>query len=111
MNFLLMDFGTTSIKTSIVDLDTGAFSYIKGHPSVSNLAVMPGRYEISPSSLRERFLSICDFYFAQLGIQFEGIAICSEQNGFVALNQENVPITNYISWKDERYDVAWIRLL
>jgi sedoheptulokinase len=102
MTYLLMDFGTTSVKTALVDLDTGVFSFIKSHPSVPNCAASPRHYEVSPASLHERFLSICDMYFNQLNIQLEGIAICSEQNGFLALNQRGVPITNYISWKDER---------
>ncbi len=102
MSFLLVDFGTTSIKTAIADLDTGTFSHIRSHPSVTSCAKIPGHHEIPPSSLQERFLSISDLYLNQLEVRFEGIVVCSEQNGFVALNRENVPITNYISWKDER---------
>jgi sedoheptulokinase len=102
MNFLLMDFGTTSVKTAIVDLETGRFSYIQSHPSVSNCSEIPTHHEISPQLLKERFLAICDFYFDKLSVRFEGIVICSEQNGFVVLNKENAPLTNYISWKDER---------
>lgn len=101
-SFLLVDFGTTSIKTAIADLDTGTFSQIQSHSSVASSAQELGHYEVSPCSLRERFLSICDLYFNRLGVRFEGIALCSEQNGFVALSSDNLPITNYISWKDER---------
>jgi sedoheptulokinase len=102
MDFLLVDFGTTSVKTAIANLDTGTFSLIRSHQSVPNCTAVSGHYEVPPLALRDRFLSICDMYFNQLGIQFEGIVICSEQNGFVALNQQDQPITNYVSWKDER---------
>lgn len=102
MDFLLIDFGTTNIKTAIVNLDTGKFSHIQSHPSVSNIAAGPGQYEVSPLALQDRLLSLCSFYADQLQIRFEGIVICSEQNGFVALNKENRPITNYINWRDER---------
>ena len=102
MNFLLVDLGTTNVKTAMVNLDTGILSSIRSHPAAPNCAEIPGHYEVSPFALKERFLSICDLYFNQLEVPFEGIVVCSEKNGFMALNTENEPITNYISWKDER---------
>ena len=100
--YLLVDFGTTSVKTAIVDLDTGIFSHIRSHTSVQNCAATPGHYEMPPLSLKERFRSICASYYSEMGLRFEGILICSEQNGFLALDPTGRPITNYISWKDER---------
>ncbi len=102
MDYLLMDFGTTSTKSAIVDLDTGSFSYVRSHPSLSNCSDVPGHYEISPAALLERFNNICAAYYNDLDIHFAGIAFCSEQNGFVALDEHNHPLTNYVSWKDER---------
>jgi sugar (pentulose or hexulose) kinase len=99
--FLLIDFGTTSTKSALVDLATGVFSYVQSHPSVPGLPA-PGRYEIEPAALTARFQDICDLYVNQLGIPFDGIVLCSEQNGFVALDEENRPLSNYVSWRDER---------
>ena len=101
-HFLLLDFGTTSTKTAIVDLDTGVFSQVESHPALPDCSAMPGHYEVSPASLTDRFNSICKFYFEELSVQFEGITLCSEQNGFIVLDRENKPMTNYVSWKDER---------
>ena len=100
-HFLLVDFGTTSTKTALVDLDSGIFSHIQSHPSVPGLQA-PGRYEIEPQALTSRFLGICDLYSNEMGVRFDGLVLCSEQNGFVALDDQNHPITNYVSWKDER---------
>ena len=62
----------------------------------------PGRYEIEPQALTARFLGICDLYARQMASRLTGIVLCSEQNGFVALDDQNKPLTNYVSWKDER---------
>jgi sedoheptulokinase len=99
---LLIDFGTSSIKSAIVDLKSGEFSFVQSHASGECCSALPRHYEVSPSQLRERFIAICDHYLTDLAIDYEGIVICSEKNGFVALDADNSPITNYISWKDER---------
>lgn len=101
-NFLLLDFGATRIKTAITDLDTGIFSHIRSHSFLPNCSEIKGRYEISLPALKGQFLSICDLYHNQLGIHFEGIMICSQMHGFALLDGNNNPISNYISWKDER---------
>ena len=102
MDYLLMDFGTTSTKSAVVDLETGWFSHVRSHAALSNCSDVTGHYEISPAALLDRFNGICASYYRDLGIRFAGIAFCSEQNGFVALDEENHPLTNYVSWKDER---------
>ena len=102
MHYLLMDFGTTSTKSAVVDLDSGTFSHVRSHPSLANCSSTPGHYEISPDALLDRFNGICATYYGELGIRFAGIVFCSEQNGFVALDEHNRPLTNYVSWKDER---------
>lgn len=102
MNCLLLDFGTTSIKSAVLDLDTGVFSRLRTYPAADNLAHTPGHYEVSPRQLHETFLAICDSYAREPGAAFQAIAICSEQNGFVPLDERNEPMSNYVSWKDER---------
>ena len=72
--FLLMDFGTTSLKTAIVDLGTGRFSEVRSHASLAKCSDAPGRYEVSPAALTDRFLSVCDLYFNRLGISFAASA-------------------------------------
>jgi sedoheptulokinase len=99
---LLVDFGTTSVKTAIVDLDTGVYSHVRSHTSVPDCAGTPGHYEMAPLSLQDRFRSICTSYYSGMGLRFEGIFICSEQNGFLVLDPRGRPTTNYVSWKDER---------
>jgi sugar (pentulose or hexulose) kinase len=101
-DFLPMDFGTTSLKTAIVDLDTGCFSLVLSHAALAGSTVAPGRYEVSPAALTKRFQSVCGFYVNLLGTSLDGIALCSEQNGSLARDDYDEPVTDYVSWKDER---------
>ncbi len=98
--YLLVDFGTTSTKSALVDLDTGAFSHPERYPAIPNSAGPPGRCEIPLGALRRRFLEICADGQAQAPLR--GILLCSEMHGFALLDRRGDPLTNYISWKDER---------
>ena len=100
--FLLLDFGTTSTKSTIVDLDSGHFSRPQSHPSIPNAPAPPGHYEIPLDAIRERFIAICEYYYDELRVRFRGIIVCSEMHGFAVLDDDGNPLSNYISWKDER---------
>jgi sedoheptulokinase len=98
---LLIDFGTTSIKSALLDEERGVFSHVRSHGSAPNCATALGHYEVAPAALHERLLSICAAY-SELDVPFAGIFVCSEQNGFVALDGRHQPLCNYVSWRDER---------
>ena len=95
MYFLLMDFGTTSLKTAVVDLDTGRFSHIKSHLSLHNCSTQPGRYEVSPEALTAA--KPCAISTSTSWAWIKGIAVCSEQNGVLVLDEHDRPVTSYIS--------------
>ncbi len=97
---LLLDFGTTSTKSTLVDLETGAFTQPETHSALNNLAEHPGRSEFDLQSVYERFDAICARYYARQ--PFVGISLCSEMHGFAVLDADDRPLTQYISWKDER---------
>ena len=72
MYFLLMDFGTTSLKTAVVDLDTGLFSHIKSHPALPNCGTDPGRYEVSPGACRTDSKPCATSTSNELGVPVRG---------------------------------------
>ena len=100
--YLLLDFGTTSTKSALVDLDTGAFTQPQSHPSIPAVDGRVEQCEIPLLAIRERFLSICRHYYDDLKIPFQGIVICSEMHGFAVLDEDDEPLTHYINWKDGR---------
>lgn len=102
MNFLLIDFGTTRIKVAIVDIDTGKFSRIADFGHLPNCSTQPMYQEISVSEMKSQFLSICSSYYALCDELISGIVVCSQMGGYVLVDKDNQPLTDYISWKDER---------
>jgi sedoheptulokinase len=98
--YLLIDFGTTSTKAALVDLDSGSFSRIQRYAAIPNAAAPAGHHEVPPDAIQQRFLAICTDYWQ--GVAFHGIVLSAEMHGFVILDGNDKPLTNYISWKDER---------
>ncbi|MEE2657663.1 MAG: FGGY family carbohydrate kinase [Candidatus Latescibacterota bacterium] len=100
-NFLAVDFGTTSTKSVLVDLDSGAFSRLERHPSIPSEPTTPGRHQVALSAIAERFQHICASAWSHTS--FEGIVLCSEMHGFALLDDHNLkPLSPYISWLDAR---------
>lgn len=100
--FLLVDFGASHTKAAIADLDTKKIDYVHHYPSLKNCSSASNRYEISTTALHAQFLTIADFYYHQLRIHFKGILLCSQMHGFILLNENQQPLSHYISWQDER---------
>jgi len=100
--YLLCDFGATNVKTAVVDASTGVFSNIRVHSGLGNVSAVRGQYEISLASLRLQFLGILSLYNNQLGVKLEGVFISSQMHGFALVDDSFSPLTDYISWRDER---------
>lgn len=100
MNFLLVDFGTTSTKSALVDVDSGIFSHLRRHAALPALRPVAGRHEVDLAAIGQRFEQICQQAWAEA--PFDGIVLCSEMHGFVLLDPDGKPLTQYISWLDAR---------
>ncbi|MBT3341821.1 MAG: hypothetical protein HN712_13750 [Gemmatimonadetes bacterium] len=102
--FLVIDFGTTSTKSALVDLDSGDFIALQrlsqGAPTRADSAGSNNRHELSLTELLERFSTIC--HDAWQHHHFEGIVLCSEMHGFAVIDEEGKPQTEYVSWLDAR---------
>ena len=104
MNFLLMDFGTSRIKSALLDTVSG-----KIHGLTDRLPAPPavreqGKFEVAPEALQRLFASIVDEYMGKSRI--DGICLCTEMHGFVLLDGAGQCLSNYISWQDERENFA-----
>jgi sugar (pentulose or hexulose) kinase len=100
--YLAVDFGTTSTKSALVDVETGALADVRHHPAIPPSPGPPGRFEVPLEAIRDRFLGLCASYANGLGAPLAGIVICSEMHGFALVDDAGRPRTPYISWKDER---------
>lgn len=100
--YLLIDFGTTRVKAALVDLGTGVFSHISEYPHLENCCAEPYRHELDPVRLAAQFDEICGTYSRITDNGLMGVLISSQMHGFALLDSNNKPISNYVTWKDER---------
>ena len=96
--YLLLDFGASRIKAALSDNEK--IIAMSDYPAIEPCNTKDKNYEVSGSEIKNKFLEIVNYYYKQS--HFEGIFICSEMHGFVVVDKNNMPQSNYISWKSER---------
>jgi sugar (pentulose or hexulose) kinase len=101
-NFLLIDFGASRVKSAIVNLSNGKLSFILDSPVPNNCSREANHFEIPLDSIKRQFKRICKYYFYNLRVEYDGIMLSSQMHGFILVDAKNNPLSNYISWKDER---------
>lgn len=94
---LLLDFGASRVKSAIIR--DGAIVDSKDYAAPLPCDCNNRHYEVDPNSYLKIFSSALEF-FSNYGVQ--AIFISSEMHGFILVNDRGYPISNYISWKDER---------
>ncbi len=94
---LLLDYGASRIKTAIVR--DGIIIESKDYTSPPPCYCEDRHYEVDPSLYIKIFSSALNFFF---NYDIQAVFICSEMHGFILLDDHNCPISNYVSWKDER---------
>jgi sugar (pentulose or hexulose) kinase len=100
--FLVVDFGTTRVKSAIADLETGQISHIASQPACSTPAIEHDNGEIPIRQFQDQFASLCRDYYIEQGISFTGIMLSCQMHGFSVLTADYKPASGYITWKDER---------
>ncbi len=101
--FLLVDFGTTSTKSALLQLDSGRFERLRRHPALAAVPGPAGHHEVPLAAIRERFRDLCAEAWSASDGGFEGIVLCSEMHGFALLHpRTREPLTRYVSWLDGR---------
>lgn len=96
--FLLVDFGASRIKSAIYK--NGEILNIKSYPSIMPSVIEDKKFEVSVQELKNIFIKIAESEFVNL--KYDAVLICSEMHGFILTDKDNKPLTEYISWKDER---------
>ena len=100
---LLADFGATHIKSVIYDLVTEQHSDFRKIKAPQNISKVLGEFVVSQKKLVEIFENICEAYKFH---EYEAIFISSQMHGFVVADSSNRPLTDYISWQDQRGPVV-----
>ena len=106
MRCLGLDIGSSSIKGAVLDLDTSGVSHIVREPFPDPVAGMPsGFHEVSPDEIFSRAVSVID-RLCRHAPDATTLLSCGQMGGIMLVDQELRPVTNYLSWRDQRTTVA-----
>lgn len=102
MTFLALDLGTSFIKGASVDADTAAITHIHRVPFPDPIPGLPPLFcEVDPRAIltatRELIAKL-----APHAPDCEGIVMCGQMQGLVLTDEHAAPLSNYISWRDQR---------
>ena len=104
MLVLLTDFGASRIKAAIGDTIAKKILLSKDYPSGTPVFSENRHCEVSLIEIQNTLKRILSDF---MEFDINGLFMSSEMHGFLITDQENRPLTNYISWKDERCLTAY----
>ncbi|MEJ7591920.1 MAG: FGGY family carbohydrate kinase [Planctomycetaceae bacterium] len=106
MRCLGLDIGSSSIKGAVLELDTSRVSHIVREPFPDPVAGLPsGFHEVSPEEIFTRTVSVIDRLCSHAP-DANTLLSCGQMGGIMLVDQELRPVTNYLSWRDQRTTVA-----
>jgi sugar (pentulose or hexulose) kinase len=102
MSFIGIDLGTSFIKGAVLDLETRQLGHVRRMPFPPQLAnTVPLACEFDPRAILEAVQGL----IAELAFHAphcEGIVMCSQMHGLVLTNGRGEPVSNCITWRDQR---------
>jgi sugar (pentulose or hexulose) kinase len=100
--FLGLDIGTSFLKGAVLDLDAGEVRHVHRLAFPEFLPGLPPLYrEVDPY----RILSQVEALLGRLvdyAPDCSGIVFCGQMHGLVLVDEQGEPVSNYISWSDQR---------
>lgn len=106
MRYLGLDIGSTSIKGAVLDPVAGTVSQIAKEPFPEPLSGLPpGWFEIDSQAVLTGVRRVIDRLLA-VAPDCEGIVSCGQMAGVILVDAERRPLTNYLSWRDQRSTIA-----
>lgn len=102
MRFVAIDLGATFIKSALLDTGSFTISHVKRVPFPPFLKQLPlAHREISPRAVLRKTKEQIDRLLA-IAPDCAGIVSCSQMHGLILTDGQGAPLTNFISWMDER---------
>ena len=102
MNFIGIDIGTSFIKGTILDTDQLTLLHIERIPFPGAIdGLPPFHFEIEPAKLVATVKNLIKQLLSHVP-HCAGLVLCSQMHGFVLMDPSGNPLTNVITWRDER---------
>ena len=101
MPILAIDIGSTSIKGAVVEPSDSALGKMVRMPFPEPVAGLPsGHFEVEPAAIVSAARQVIDELLAAADV--EAILSCGQMGGVILVDEGNRPVTNYLSWRDQR---------
>lgn len=102
MHFLALDIGSSFIKGAVLDAEKLTIEHITRVPFPEPIAGLPaGYFEIDPPKVVAAVRQVLGQLMSQ-SPNFGGVLCSSQMGGVILANHHGIPLTNYISWRDQR---------
>ena len=102
MQFVGIDIGSSSIKGTLLDSDRLLVGAVRQVPFVEAIADLPpGHFEVDPLQVVERVERLLAELLHEAP-RCDGVLVCGQMGGVVLATPEGRPLTNYLSWRDQR---------
>lgn len=101
-SFIALDLGTSSIKGAVIDLDRLCLVHARRVPFPGPLPGQPPLFcEIDPSQIVSAVRTLLEQLLPDAPHCW-GVVMCGQMGGLVLTTGDGAPLSNYISWRDQR---------
>jgi sugar (pentulose or hexulose) kinase len=101
-SLIAIDLGTSSIKGAVVDLESMRLEQIHRLPFPEPIPGLPPLFcEIDPDQIVSAVRGLIHGLLPHAP-DCSGIVMCGQMGGLVLATEAGVPLSNYISWRDQR---------
>jgi len=102
MRCLGIDIGSSSIKGAILNLQSGQVERVAKEPFPDPVpGLPPGFHEVDSSLVLHRTISVIRQLLAGAA-DVQQVFFCSQMGGVILTDDASRPVTNYLSWRDQR---------
>jgi sugar (pentulose or hexulose) kinase len=102
MRFLAIDLGSSFIKGAVLDLAARSFDHVRRTPFPAPLPNLPPqRFEVEPRQAVDATRVLIEELLA-IAPDCAGTVICSQMHGLVLTGERGEPLSNMITWRDQR---------
>jgi sugar (pentulose or hexulose) kinase len=100
--FIALDLGTAFIKGAVLDPDGLRLTHLQRLPFPEPLPNLPPLFcEIDPSQIVEAVRTLIGQLLPHAP-DCAGLVMCGQMGGLVLVTEQGQPLSNYISWRDQR---------
>ncbi len=101
-SFIALDLGTAFIKGAVLDTDGLRFNHLQRLPFPEPLPNLPPLFcEIDPGQIVAAVRALIGQLLPHAP-QCAGVVMCGQMGGLVLVTERGQPLSNYISWRDQR---------